>query len=137
MGLAVVSRSLHAPNIFDRYRYVYPCKHLMLRSDTFKPPIAVQKAAARGLRLRGLHGRGGTDIGVARARDLSNGRSLPLDTVKRMHSYFSRHEIDKKGKDFDSTVSPSAGKIAWLLWGGDPGQRWAAGIAERAKKAGL
>jgi hypothetical protein len=109
----------------------------MLRSDTFKPPIAAQKAAARGLRLRGIHGRGGTAIGVARARDLSNGRSFPLATVKRIHSYFSRHEVDKKGKDWDNQASPSAGKIAWLLWGGDSAQTWAKGIVDRAKKAGL
>jgi hypothetical protein len=57
--------------------------------------------------------------------------------VKRIHSYFSRHEVDKKGKDWDNQASPSAGKIAWLLWGGDSAQTWAKGIVDRAKKAGL
>jgi len=61
-------------------------------------------------------------VGVARARDLSNGSALSLDTVKRMNSYFSRHEVDKKGEGWGKD---SAGYIAWLLWGGDAGWSWA------------
>ncbi len=39
---------------------------------------------------------------VARARDISNKRNLSLDTVKRMHSYFSRHEVDKQASSVRS-----------------------------------
>jgi hypothetical protein len=42
-----------------------------------------------------------------------------------MYSFFSRHEVDKKGKDFNNSERPSNGKIAWLLWGGDSGFAWA------------
>ena len=44
-----------------------------------------------------------------------------------MHSYFSRHEVDKQGQGFSPGEDgyPSAGRIAWALWGGDPGQSWA------------
>ena len=44
-----------------------------------------------------------------------------------MHSYFSRHEVDKQGQGFSPGEEgyPSAGRIAWALWGGDPGQSWA------------
>jgi HK97 family phage prohead protease len=44
-----------------------------------------------------------------------------------MVSYFARHEVDKEGEGFDRGESgyPSAGRIAWALWGGDPGQSWA------------
>jgi len=42
-----------------------------------------------------------------------------------MYSYFSRHEVDKKGKDWNNSERPSNGKIAWLLWGGDSGYAWA------------
>jgi hypothetical protein len=50
-----------------------------------------------------------------------------------MYSYFSRHEVDKKGKDWDNSESPSNGKIMWLAWGGDAGFSWSRKIVEREK----
>ena len=100
-------------------------------ADGFVPPQGVRDNAARGLELRREFNRGGTLVGVARARSLSNGQALPLDTINRMVSYFARHEVDKKGKDWDNN---SAGYIAWLLWGGDAGKTWANSISQRAKK---
>jgi hypothetical protein len=43
-----------------------------------------------------------------------------------MYAYFARHEVDKEGEGFspDEEGYPSAGRIAWALWGGDPGQSW-------------
>lgn len=52
--------------------------------------------AELGLKWREEYKRGGTEVGVARARDISNMRNLSLDTVTRMNSYFARHEVDKK-----------------------------------------
>lgn len=89
------------------------------------PPVAAAKAAEQGLKLREQHKRGGTRIGVARARQLIERAPLSADVVKRMASYFARHEVDKKGKDFDNAENPSAGFIAWQLWGGDAGRDWA------------
>jgi hypothetical protein len=88
------------------------------------------------LEWRREHGRGGTNVGVARARDISNGSNLSEDTVKRMHSYFSRHEVDKKGQGFQQGEPgfPSAGRIAWALWGGDAGQTWAAKKVEQINR---
>lgn len=103
-------------------------------ADGFVPPKGAQENARRGLELREEFKRGGTMVGVARARDLSNGRSLPLKTINRMVSYFARHEVDKKGKDWGNASNPSRGYIAWLLWGGDAGKTWADSIAEREKK---
>ena len=100
-------------------------------ADGFVPPQAVRNNAKRGLKLREKHGRGGTAVGVARARDLSNGKALSLSTVNRMVSYFARHEVDKKGEGWGVD---SAGYIAWLLWGGDAGKSWANSIAKREKK---
>jgi hypothetical protein len=94
-------------------------------ADGFVPPQQVRANAKRGLELRKEHNRGGTEVGVARARDLSNGAALSLDTIKRMNSYFARHEVDKKGEGWGVD---SAGYIAWLLWGGDAGWSWAKGI---------
>jgi len=90
-----------------------------------KPPMSVGKEAARGLSLREKFGRGGTEVGIARARDLKNRRMLTPETIKRMVSYFVRHEVDKKGRDFNNRTRPSNGKIAWLLWGGEAGKAWA------------
>jgi len=86
------------------------------------PPQEVRSNAKRGLELRDKYNRGGTEVGVARARDLSNGAAISLDTINRMLSYFARHEVDKKGEGWGKD---SAGYIAWLLWGGDAGWAWA------------
>ncbi len=98
-----------------------------------KPTEAMAKEAQRGLDWRAEFGRGGTEVGVARARQLVNRQEVSPDTVRRMHSYFSRHEVDKEGEGFSPGGEgyPSAGRIAWALWGGDPGQSWARERAAR------
>ena len=90
-----------------------------------RPTESMASNARRGLELRRKFGRGGTAVGVARARDLANRKELSPDTVLRMYSFFSRHEVDKQGKDWNNSERPSNGKIAWLLWGGDSGYSWA------------
>lgn len=101
-----------------------------LEGIDFAPPEGARTEAERGLEWRREYGRGGTEIGVARARDIANGKNLSPETVRRMNSYFSRHEVDKKGEGFNPEESgyPSAGRIAWALWGGDPGQAWASKV---------
>lgn len=42
-----------------------------------------------------------------------------------MTQYVARQEVDKRADDFGTPVDPSAGDIAWLLWGGDEGREWA------------
>jgi len=125
---------------YNKYRYSMKTKHD--KEDSYQPTAEMANLAERGLELRKEHGRGGTDVGVARARNISNGDGVSADTVKRMHSFFSRHRSDlsapaaKRGhKDY-----PSAGVIAWLLWGGDPadpdgaGAGWAKRHAEQMDK---
>jgi HK97 family phage major capsid protein len=92
-----------------------------------KPTEAMASEAERGLAWREEFGRGGTEIGVARARDIKNRANLSPETIRRMVSYFARHEIDKQAEGFSPGEEgyPSAGRIAWALWGGDPGQAWA------------
>ena len=91
------------------------------------PTQAMADEAQRGLDWRAEYGRGGTEIGVARARDISNRKDLSNDTIGRMVSYFARHEVDKDAQGFRQGEEgyPSAGRIAWALWGGDPGKSWA------------
>lgn len=99
----------------------------------FNPPQAVREEAAQGLAWREEFGRGGTEVGVARARDLSNGRIISPETARRMKAYFLRHEIDKEAEGWndDENGYPSAGRIAWALWGGDPGFAWVDDIVTR------
>lgn len=91
------------------------------------PNEAMKEEAQRGLDWRDEYGRGGTEIGIARARDIVNGRDLSDDTIGRMVSYFARHEVDKEAEGFRPNEEgyPSNGRIAWALWGGDAGKSWA------------
>ena len=92
-----------------------------------KPTEAMAAEAKLGLEWRAEFNRGGTAVGVARARDISNRTNLSAETIGRMVSYFARHEVDKEGEGFSPGEDgyPSAGRIAWALWGGDPGASWA------------
>lgn len=98
------------------------------KSGNYKPNQGMKGNAKRGLELRKKHGKGGTAVGVARARDIMNGKALSFSTVKRMHSFFSRHAGNEEGGEDD------AGYIAWLLWGGDSGRNWARSIVNSKDK---
>jgi HK97 family phage portal protein len=91
------------------------------------PPQGARDEAQKGLDWRREYGRGGTEVGVARARDIARGANLSDETIGRMVSYFARHEVDKQAEGFNSGEDgyPSAGRIAWALWGGDAGRTWA------------
>jgi len=101
-------------------------------TDTFTPTAEMRAEAQQGLDWRREFGRGGTLVGVARARDLVNGKDLPIDTVKRMRSFFARHAVDRDAEGFRPGEDgyPSAGRIAWALWGGDPGRAWSERIVD-------
>ncbi len=95
-------------------------------ADTMlKPPQAVADNAARGLELRERFGRGGTDVGVKRAEGLKARREVSPEDIRHIASYFARHAVDKQAPGFSDKEKPSAGYIAWLLWGGDEGKSWA------------
>jgi ATP-dependent Clp protease protease subunit len=97
------------------------------QAKSMTPNDAMVRNATRALEWREEFGRGGTEVGVARARDIKNRKELSQDTVNRMISYFARHEVDKKAEGFSQGEEgfPSAGRIAWDLWGGDAGKSWA------------
>lgn len=98
----------------------------------YEPTAEMKAEAEQALEWRREFGRGGTLVGVARARDIASGRRLPYDTVGRMSSYFARHEVDKEAEGFNRGEDgyPSAGRIAWGLWGGDSGKTWASRIIQ-------
>jgi hypothetical protein len=125
--------ALHTP--VPTFRSLAMTRSTRYDAIDFTPPKGAALAASRGLKLREAHGRGGTAVGVARARDLASQTTLSPATVRRMTSYFARHEVDKQGKDWGSRTHPSAGYIAWQLWGGDAGKRWAERTEQRMRKA--
>ena len=88
------------------------------------PPKSVAENARRALEVRASKPesqRGMTAVGIARARDLSNRKPLSEDTIRRMLSYFERHEVDKQGSTWDEQ---GKGWQAWNGWGGDDGFSW-------------
>lgn len=69
-------------------------------------------------------------MGVRRAVQLSRREPVSLDTIRRIVSYFARHEVDRGGEGWGVD---SRGYQAWLLWGGDPGRAWAERIWRRER----
>lgn len=96
------------------------------RAPSMIPPLAVARNAEKGLKLRAEFGRGGTHVGVERAEALVAREPVTPRDVRRISSYFARHAVDKEAKTrvWGDESNPSAGYIAWLLWGGDAGRTW-------------
>ena len=97
-------------------------------AESLPVPEGVQEAAARALRwiAKGLAGDGFTDTGRARAAQLARGGPVSPKTVRRMAAYFRRHTPDRAATGFEDGEEgfPSAGRVAWDAWGGDPGRDW-------------
>lgn len=112
--------------------------HSFSKADSYSPPKAVRTAARRALDWigEGKAGSGFTGVGRARASQLASGESISLDTLKRMKSFFSRHEVDKNALGFSQGEKgyPSAGRVAWDAWGGDAGFAWAESIVAESEK---
>jgi len=91
-----------------------------------RPTEGMKVEARKGLDWRKEFGRGGTRIGAERANQILNNENLSDETIKRMYSFFSRHEVDKQAEGFNAGEEgyPSNGRIAWALWGGDAGYKW-------------
>ena len=102
---------------------------------TFGTVAPDNKILASVLELREQHGRGGTDVGRRRAEQLKGQHAVSERDIKSMYSYFARHNVDKRGKNWADKDKPSAGYIAWLLWGGDAGRKWVDGLHDRLDKA--
>ena len=118
----------------------------------FTPPKSVQNAAKKGLKLRMRNDErkklpkgdpdrlapskslGGTEIGVARAVELSSGKPVTPRTIKRMVRYLGDHEDDKSAKGYGDESRPTPGMVAWFLWGGDAGRTWARSMLKKMEK---
>jgi len=112
--------------------------HQFKKAETFTPPKAVRSAARRALDwiAEGKAGSGFTGVGRARASQLASGEAVSMATLKRMKSFFSRHEVDKDAVGFAQGEKgyPSAGRVAWDAWGGDAGFAWAESMVAQDEK---
>ena len=107
---------------------------MAVAEGSYSPPAGVAVAAKRALKwiADGYAGSGFTDVGRRRASQLASGVDVSADVVNRMKSYFARHEVDKQAEGFTLGEEgfPSAGRVAWDAWGGDPGQSWVNGLPD-------
>ena len=98
---------------------------------TYKPTEAMAAAARRGLKMReeaSPSNKGGTAVGLARARQFANREPVSLDIVKRTYSFLSR------AKTYYRPGTKTPGTQAYLLWGGPAGLTWARNILEQEEK---
>ena len=86
-------------------------------------PEAVRNNARRVLKYVDENGWGpcGTPVGKQRANQLANGEPVSVDTIKRMFSYLSRHEVDLESS---SSYEDGCGLLMYDAWGGKAALVW-------------
>jgi len=83
-------------------------------------PEAVKNNAKRGIELNEKNNnKCATQVGKIRAKQLSQGKPVSKETIKRMYSYLSRADEYYNESDKDA-----CGTISYLLWGGKAALRW-------------
>lgn len=100
------------------------------------PPPEIAREAKRGLELQEKFHRCGKPESLKRARQLAERQPVSFRDIVAMSDFFARHSVEKtRPNDWGDEENPSAGHIAWLLWGGDPGKAWADEVKARADQS--
>lgn len=103
---------------------------LLIENRTFTDyPESASNNAQKALDWIEEYGRdvvdAGTEVGLARARQLANKEPISEDTVKRMAS-FNRHKQNSEvAPELKDEPWKDKGYVAWLMWGGTSGVNWA------------
>tara|TARA_Y100001973_G_scaffold78808_1_gene115741 strand:+ start:409 stop:2655 length:2247 start_codon:yes stop_codon:yes gene_type:complete len=110
-------------------------KNLTTKQTYSNYPQGATNNAKRMLGWREKYGRdvvkGGTVVGWQRANQLANRENLSLSTVKRIHSFLSRHKENAKiNPKFKGEPWKDKGYVAYNLWGGQAMVSWAKRISE-------
>ena len=86
-------------------------------------PDGVKGNAKRALDWADKNGWGscGTPVGKQRANQLAKGEPISVETIKRMHSFLSRHEKDLQTS---TGYGDGCGKLMYDAWGGKAALGW-------------
>jgi hypothetical protein len=103
-----ISKSLTKPTMFESY------------SDY---PDSVKNNAKAVLKYVEENGWGscGTPVGKMRVNQLAKGEPISEETIKRMYSYLSRHEVDLESS---KGYGDGCGKLMYDSWGGKSALSW-------------
>jgi hypothetical protein len=87
-------------------------------------PDSVKNNAKAALKYAEENGWGscGTEVGKIRANQLAKGEPISFETIKRMYSYLSRHEVDLESS---KGYGDGCGKLMYDAWGGMSALTWA------------
>jgi len=112
-----------APSSGDIYGNLSTYDGIALESYTDYPED-VKSNAKKALDFAEENGWGscGTAVGKIRASQLAEGKPISVDTIQRMYSYLSRHEVDL---ETSTSYNEGCGKLMYDAWGGKAGKRWA------------
>lgn len=72
---------------------------------------------------------------MQRATNLKNGDAISTATLRMMRAFFSRHQKNYAPDKREADGGPTAGTIAWLLWGGNAGKAWSNSVLGRIEKS--
>lgn len=99
-----------------------------------RPTTGMAAAARRGLELHdeGLSGDGLKPETVRRAHQIAAREDLTPGHWREMAGWFARHASDRTP---GWSSPPTPGYVAWMLWGGDPGEERSRAVAERLDRA--
>jgi len=103
----------------------------------FSIPAGVKKQAQIGIDWSKEFNRGGTEVGKNTANYLLNNDTVSPSKARHIARYFPRHEVDLSTPSNSKPGAegyPGAGLIAWKLWGGDEGRRWAQKLVDAMNK---
>ena len=104
------------------------------------PPKTAQNNAQKVLRWREEHPdeiNGMTDVGWRRAKQLSKGKELSKDIIKRMAQFNRHRENAKVDEEHKGKPWKDAGRVAWLGWGGNAGIDWALKQSKKLKQENM
>jgi hypothetical protein len=76
----------------------------------------------------------GTEVGKIRANQLAKGEAISLDTIKRMYSYLSRHEVDLNSS---KGYADGCGKLMYDAWGGKSALSWSESKIKQVERKGF
>ena len=127
LGLSKVSKFEYLnplPSYVDEVSGDTISKSLVTLESHSDYPDSVKNNAKAVLKYVEENGWGscGTGVGKQRANQLANGEPISEDTIRRMYSYLSRHEVDL---DSSKGYGDGCGKLMYDSWGGKSALSWA------------